>query len=767
MGGMMLNRLSELTKKYIVLCFLIPIELILLIIVGSGYPKEKLHMDIPYTDLVGTTIPDERDGWYMDETFPCLESGLFDYTEDIALKRGTYDITVRYETDTDSNYCTTSATTKYYHSLKTDKTPLQCRAKEITFTIYLLEDVENFRIETYFGKMGYMIIKGFSITETRALIRIELFWVILISLLVNLFYIVKRNRLIDRIPPEKLYAVIGIVAIAVVSSLPTFIGYYTRRDDTPFHLLRIEGIKEGLLQGQFPVKIQPNWIYGYGYPVSIYYGDLFLYIPAFLRLVGFPVHTAYNFLLILINFATAAIAYISLHKTVKDRYIAMTGTLLYTMAPYRLMNMYNRNGLGEVLAVTFLPLIVYGFYIALTGDIKDKKYKASWVPLVIGLSGIIQSHTLTCILCAIFIIPLCIIKIKTVFVKERFIVLVKAVIYTALLNLWFIYPFVSSLKSIAIMQPHEYTIQGRGTKIVQLFNLLYKGMGYISEDGVGTMTLGVGLTLGMALFLYPMLRGGKLGKDECTGKYIGHMKPIFWMSLLSLFMTTIYFPWDYLTDFLGKYNTWILNIQFPWRFLEVSCVLLVFLFAMGIKALKDTELNKWIPFVLMLFTTLGVIAGMSEIDGHIYGWPPSYAYDIDALGLTGDNVTEYVLPGTDVKALIPEQIALSDNIICEDYLKRYTTISFTCENISEEEGYIELPLLWYENYIAKDTEARELVLEPGNNNVIRVIVPVGYNGAVTIKYRHYISWRIAEIISLIFVIGFIGNAIYIKKRKKE
>lgn len=763
----MLNRFSELAKKYTVLCFLIPIEMILLIIVGIGYSNERLCMDIPYTDLVGTTIPDERDGWYMDETFPCLESGLFDYTEDIALKRGTYDITVRYETNADSNYCTTSATTKYYHSLKTDKTPLQHRAKEITFTIYLLEDVEDFRIETYFGKTGYMIIKGFSITETRALLRIELFWIIIISLLVDLIYIIKRNRLIDRIPPEKLYAAIGIVAITMLSSLPVLVGHYARGYDTPFHLLRIEGIKEGLIQGQFPVKIQPNWIYGYGYPVSTYYGDLFLYIPAFLRLVGFPVHTVYNFLLILINIATAAIAYISLHKTVKDRYIALAGSLLYTIAPYRLMNMYNRNGLGEVLAVTFLPLIVYGFYIALTRDIKDEKYKMSWVPLVIGLSGVIQSHVLTCILCAIFIIPLCIVKIRIVLVKERFIVLAKAAIYTLLLNLWFIYPLVSSMKLIAAAQPHEYTIQSRGTRIIQLFNLLYKGVGNSGIDGVGTMTLGVGLTLGMALFIYPVLRAGKPGKDERAGEYVGYMKPIFWMGLLSLFMSTIYFPWDYVTDFLGKYNTWVLNIQFPWRFLEVSCVLLVFLFAIGMKALKDTSLNRWVPFGLMLFITLGIIGGMSEIDGHIYGYGTYYAYDIDALGLTGDNVTEYVLPGTDVDALIPGQIALSDNIICTDYLKEYTTISFACENISGDEGYIELPLLWYKNYIAKDTEGTELALEPGNNNVIRVVVPAGYQGDVTVKYRHFLSWRIAEIISLMCVLGFIGNAIYIKKEKRE
>lgn len=755
-------------KKYGILAALILVEVIFLIIVGSRYEREKLHVDIPYTDLVGTTIPDNRDGWYVDETFPLEASGMFDYTEDIALPRGTYDITVRYETDTDKNYCTTTATTKYFRSLRTDKTPLQCRTNEITYTIYILEDVEDFRIETYFGREGYMIIKGFSIQETRALARIEIFLLLLLSLFVDAVYIVKQRRLLDRIPRETLCAAVGIAGIALLASLPALVGFYVRRYDTPFHMLRIEGIKEGLLQGQFPVKIQPNWVYGYGYPVSVYYGDLFLYIPALLRIIGFPVHTSYNFLLVLTNIMTAAIAYISLHKVVKERYIALAGAMLYTLAPYRLMTMYNRSGLGEVLAVTFLPLIVYGIYAAFTGDTKEKGFKYTWVPMVIGFSGVIQSHTLTCILCALFILPLCVVKIKRTFQKERFLVLAKTVIYTTLLNLWFILPFITSMESLAVVAPRrkELRIQYLGTKIPQLFNLLYKGYGDGSVEGIGTVTLGVGMTLGMALFLFPALsaRMRKRGGEE---KAFRQMKVFFWMSVVSLLLTTIYFPWDYLAELFGKYNMWIVNIQFPWRFLEISCVLLVFLFAIGMKVLKESEWNRWLPSVLVLFIGLGIVSGMSEIDGHVYSYSPNFAYDIDALGLTGDNVTEYLIEGTDSNVLKPGEVVLSENVSLWDYEKQGVTVSFTCENQSGEEGYVELPLLWYSNYRAKDMAGESLTLTAGNNNVIRVSVPAGYFGDVTVKYQHLVSWRIAEIISLVSLLGFGGYAFYIRRKNRK
>lgn len=747
-------------RNYGILTIMIAIELILLIITwGKTYSKENLtHMYIPYTDLIGTTVPDEREGWYVDETFPIEDSGLFDHTDDIALSRGTYDITVRYETNTDKNYCTTSATTKYFRSLRTDKTPLQYKINEITFTIYLLEDVEDFRIETYYGKEGYMIIKGFSIQETHALGRITIFMLLFLSAIIDAIYIAKKKKWFDKIPRETYCAIIGTVGIALMASMPAFADFYVRRYDTPFHMLRIEGIKDGLLQGQFPVKMQPSWNYGYGYPVSLYYGDLFLYFPAILRMIGFPVHVSYNILLVVINYMTALIAYISIHKIVKDRYIALAGSLLYTLAPYRLMTMYNRSGLGEVLAVTFLPLIVYGIYTVFTKDTEDKKFKYTWIPMVIGFSGVIQSHTLSCMLCAYFILPLCVIKIKKTLEKERFIVLAKTVIYTTLLNLWFILPMVTSMDSLVVVGEHlkKLRIQSRGAKVLQLFNLLYKGYGDASVEGVGYITYGVGLTLGMALVLSLALIVGS--REKKRREQFAPLKVLFWMSVISLMLATIHFPWDYLSEILGEYNMWIANIQFPWRFLEMACVFLTFLFAIGMKTLKDSEWSRWMPTALALFVGLGIVSGMSEIDGHIYNYGPDYAYDIDALGLTGDNVTEYLIVGTDINELKPGTVALSENVMLENYEKQGVTVSFTCENPSGESGYVELPLLWYSNYRAKDMNGNNLTITLGDNNSIRVLIPAGYFGNVSVEYKHLALWRIAEMISLLSLLGFILKA---------
>ena len=64
--------------------------------------------------------------------------------------------------------------------------------------------------------------------------------------------------------------------------------------DWRFHLSRIEGIAQALREGQFPVRVYSQAKDGYGYAPSLFYGELFLYFPAVLRLLGMSVQGAYR-----------------------------------------------------------------------------------------------------------------------------------------------------------------------------------------------------------------------------------------------------------------------------------------------------------------------------------------------------------------------------------------------------------------------------------------------------------------------------------------
>lgn len=758
-------------KLTIIGCILVLfLELGVLIFTGTGFSKEKFYVDIPYTDFIGTTIPDDRGGWYIDSEFPQTESGIFNYTPGIALKKGTYNITLLYETDTNENTCTTLCTTKGYHGLKTDKVILNPKEHSTTFMVYLNEDVDDFRLETYFGGTGYMIIKGCSISETNAALGIKMIYLFLLFIVIDMvafFYVKFRKKNISH---DKLVFGVILGSIALLSSYPLFTGYLMKSFDMGFHLLRIDGIKAGILTGQFPVKVQPIWMQGYGYPTSVFYGDLFLYIPAIMRLIGFSVMFSYNTLLFLCNIATVGIAYWSFHKLTENKWIGVFGALLYTIAPYRLTDLYIRHALGETLAITFFPLLLYGFYATFTKEETDDEYKRLWVPMVIGFTGIIQSHMLSCVMSAFFIIVICLFNIKRIFRKNTFVVLAKTVIYTSVLNAWFILPCLLAMRTepIDVMQGYRLgnRIQGQGTHISQLFSLFYRGWGDSFDASAGIIGempygIGIGLFVCLVLFVIALVWSNK-EQSEKQEKLRG--KSFFVLAILALYMSTIYFPWDYLSATLGQFAKIIANIQFATRFLAFAILFVVASACMAIVFFLKNIDRKYILVTSVSCAVLAVITCMNIMDQRIMNHIPTRIYDITQMGRTDYNVKEYMYYGTDSNLLIGEKVSTVENVVVEDYSKDALTIHMTIENNSNFSDYVEVPLLYYSWYRAIDLNGTELQLTTGENNVVRMVVPAGYCGEVTITFVEPVIWRIAEICSMLSVVCFIVYAILQKKK---
>ena len=78
-----------------------------------------------------------------------------------------------------------------------------------------------------------------------------------------------------------------LVCAALIVSLPAWIpGYMVTGHDMMFHLVRLQGIAEGLEFGTFPVRMNSAWFGGYGMPTGIFYPNLFLYPAALLYLAG-------------------------------------------------------------------------------------------------------------------------------------------------------------------------------------------------------------------------------------------------------------------------------------------------------------------------------------------------------------------------------------------------------------------------------------------------------------------------------------------------
>ena len=90
-----------------------------------------------------------------------------------------------------------------------------------------------------------------------------------------------------------------------------------------------------------------------------------------------------------------------------------------------------------------LPLVLCGFYLIYMDHNIKKNWFSHAALTAFGLTGIIQSHVLSVEMAAIFILFTCLILIKKTVQLPRFLTLLSAAVFSVLLNLGFLVPFLS------------------------------------------------------------------------------------------------------------------------------------------------------------------------------------------------------------------------------------------------------------------------------------------------------------------------------------
>jgi len=291
------NRIKKIVQ-YKGIVFLVVLEGLLILLVILGMQKKQEAISVPLNSLVVTSgsYQEEKAGYYIDKT--SAYTGVFLETQGIALSKGVYEIHVTYQSDVAGGMAIAD-TGIAYNSLLGNTVNLFSGLTETDANIWLLSSTDTFKLQFTYSGEGYLLIQDIQIIKTNAGSRILLFLIICLSLFVNLIYILIKRAKQKPIPKEKMLIVSLLTGLIFVTCIPIMTNYMLNAHDLIFHLSRIEGLKEGFLSGDFPVRIQPYWLNGNGYASSIFYGDLFLYIPVLLRIIGFPVQAAYKIYVVL------------------------------------------------------------------------------------------------------------------------------------------------------------------------------------------------------------------------------------------------------------------------------------------------------------------------------------------------------------------------------------------------------------------------------------------------------------------------------------
>lgn len=557
---------------------------------------------------------------------------------------------------------------------------------------------------------------------------------------------------------NKKYTVCYLVII-LMASFPLFNNYLIRGHDIYFHLMRIEGLAQGLRAGEFPVRIQPAWYDGYGYAVSVFYSDLFLYPAALLRLLGISLQDAYKVYVVLCNIATALISGYSFGKIFRKREIGVFGSCLYTLAPYRLVNLYTRGALGEYTGMIFWPLLIYSCVLLLNEDRKKVQLQKGAVFMGISMAGMLQSHMLTAEIACMVLLLLVIVYCRRIFHKEVMLAGCGAVAVALGLSAWFLIPFLDYMLlgrfNINSIRNNDIMIQRQGTFLSQVFAIFDNAVGQSLDSGAGTaedFTQGVGLSLMLSVIILMLLCiRGYLKQEERRNRQITITAA--GLGALMVVMSTLYFPWDRLCRISRIFRYIIVKIQFPWRFTGVAVGLLVVVWCAVLNYTeREYDRRKKVITICLAVGILLLSVGHFVIDlnQRAERIQVRSVEEMDTFVASGE---EYLPVDTVLDKLKTQELYKDDSVEISDVVYRGTSITMHVKNTSAQQAGLELPRLYYAGYqaleVTNEGQHFQIEVTDGTNHVIKLMIPEQTEGNITLSFREPWYWRLAEIITLL------------------
>lgn len=560
---------------------------------------------------------------------------------------------------------------------------------------------------------------------------------------------------------KKQQVICGILVLtAVFTSIPFFQEGVIPAADLEFHMQRIEGISQGLLSGQFPVRIQPGWLEGHGYPTSIFYGELFMYPSALLRIAGFTVEEAYKFYMLLVNGMTVAIAYYAFYKMTKDELAAMAGSVLYAGSLYRVNCLYKAQ-VGKCGAMAFYPLVLAGFYLLFTEDVDSREYRGLWGYLTAGFTGLLMTHMLSGLMAAVYAAVACLVLIKRTLRKNTLLELLKAAGMFVLLNLWLLVPFLQYMYTEKLhINASLGRAFGEGTDYYALLS-------NFTQDGKNLYQLVMERTssIGYALLLVLLLYVVTIPFQDQNESLTKRSRWFFCAVLLALWVCTKAFPvvgLARLSDTICKY---FLMTQYQDRFISVAVVFAAGMGAVFFAMKVFSEKRMWFLAGVLLLVTVwqGDLYFRDAIAGEIF-------LDTADLNFCQGHSESYSIGNAEYLPLNVDREVLEETVSCQEGLElqsvsgEYLAYRVTLTNPTGQEKTIKFPVIYYTGYRAYDRQQpAALAAYAGDNGCVTVKVPGGYSGTFVMKFHEAWYWRLAEMISVITLIFMLG--VHYKNRK--
>ncbi len=437
-----------------------------------------------------------------------------------------------------------------------------------------------------------------------------------------------------------------LLVILLVSSRSFFLGkLFFLHDFT--HAARIVEMSRGLQDGDFPVQWSKNFGYGYGMPLFLFYGPFPYYIGALLYLTLNSVSWSILVLFSIVNIVTLLGSY-RLGKELSGYTGGVVFAALYTLAPYRAVNLFLRGALNELWAMALLPWLVLGWYLM------TKKHRWAWLYISVSTAIIILSHNLS----ALYFVPLgFFIGLLLFFWKRKnkngthqdlISLIVKGLLSATLgfgLSAFYALPAFleksfTKLDQQVLTGYFDYHNHFLYLRQFLLDNWRYGGSEWGPNDGINFF-LGYGVLLGLGFAVFQTVRRIKHERKQTS----------LIMILLFITMGGLILVTTQKTLWLWENLPMIAYLQFPWRLLGAIAFVATLIIVMS---LKNHIFGK--RALLIIITTVTLFTSFRY-------FVPAFYYESD----TGPYYTDAVRIQKEMSGILPDYIPKTFNTDIESF----------------------------------------------------------------------------------------------------
>ncbi len=543
--------------------------------------------------------------------------------------------------------------------------------------------------------------------------------------------ILKNRNLVDTI----ILVLVGF--LLCIPLLSSNINIYA--DDGIQHIARAFGTLKSIIEDGLYPNVISSFSNNFGYSWNLFYGPLSTYGIIIVNFIFKNFIVSYKIFAFICLALSGIFMYKFAFKLTNSNNASVLISILYMTFPYHLTDLYFRNAVGEFASFIFIPLVFLGLYNLFYTE--DNNYY-----LGMGAIGLILTHNISSLIVAIFSLFYIVFnleKIKESRVKKGLII---NIVFILLITSFFWIPMLETkihtdyrVYETESMSTPESTANS-GLKINQLFVTQNNGS-YIFE-------LGPHIIIMLAL----SIMGVRHIKSEIKENYI-----MFLISgLISLWMSTKYFPWKYL-----PYEVCI--IQFPWRMLMLSGFF--FSLVCGINIYTIVKKFNYKDVVVISLIAVGYTAiflqfipkdNITNIDKLVLGDFSGREVEVVAGAGKGEYLPSKAYADRFYIATREDKIfILEGNAEIENEFKFGKSLTAKIKTFEDDYTVFELPYIYYPGYEVRidgmiaetfETEKGFLGFVMGKEDTAEVTVK--YTGTKSMKISMFISFISAIVFSI-------------------